>query len=267
MIIGFVRPSLYLPGCAILWSGVSAATAGVHNYPGLLAVRFLLGIVEAPLFPGVSCTHLLFAIRSFRFHELTSRAQAIYVMSCWYTRREIALRVAILYTGLTLAQASSGLVAAAVFATFEGSHGLAGWQWLFIILAVVGGAIAVASMFLLPDYPHSKTGSAKWSMTEDMRRLAEVRILADRVSDVEADAGVWTGLKLCLLDYKTWLLVFVNITISAAYGFSNFFPAIVRGFGFESRTTTLLLTAPPYVFAAIGGLVNAWHSDHTNERG
>lgn len=187
-------------------------------------------------------------------------------MSCWYTRREIALRVAVLFTGLTLAQAVSGLIAAAVFATLEQSHGLAGWQWLFIILAVTGAVLAVICIFMLPDYPHSTTGSAQWSMTEDMRRLAAARIIADRVSLTEAKGGVWQGLKLCLLDYKTWILVLCNIAISAAYGFSNFFPAIVRGFGYKSRTTTLLLTAPPYVFAAIGGLVNSWHSDKTKER-
>ncbi len=188
-------------------------------------------------------------------------------MSCWYTRKEIALRVALLYTGLTLAQATSGLIAAAIFATLEGSHGLAGWQWLFIVLAICGGILALVCMFVLPDYPGSQSGSAyTWSMTEDMRRLAEARILADRVSVAEAKSGVWYGLKLCLIDYKTWLLVFMNIFISAAYGFANFFPAIVRGFGY-GRTTTLLLTAPPYVFAAIGGLVNAWSSDRKNDRG
>lgn len=56
MIIGFIRPSLYLPAMAILWSGVSASVAGVKSYDGLLAVRFFLGVVEAPLFPGVSIT-------------------------------------------------------------------------------------------------------------------------------------------------------------------------------------------------------------------
>jgi sugar phosphate permease len=189
----------------------------------------------------------------------------MYLMSCWYTRRELALRVAVLFTGLTLAQAFSGLIAAAVFATLEQAHGIAGWKWLFIILAVVGAVSAVVCMFMLPDYPHSTTGSTRWSMTEDMRRLAAARIQADRVSDLEAKAGVWQGLKLCVLDYKTWILVFCNIAISAAYGFSNFYPAIVRGFGY-GRTHTLLLTAPPYILAAIGGLVNSWHSDKTKER-
>lgn len=69
MIIGKLRPSLYLCLMAIVWSGVSAATSGVTNYQGLWAARFMLGVVEAPLFPG-----------------------AIYVMSCWYTRKELAFR-------------------------------------------------------------------------------------------------------------------------------------------------------------------------------
>ena len=54
MILTRVRPSLYLPICAAVWSCVSASTAGTHSYSGLVAVRFFLGIVEAPFFPGVS---------------------------------------------------------------------------------------------------------------------------------------------------------------------------------------------------------------------
>ncbi|KAH6680022.1 major facilitator superfamily transporter [Plectosphaerella plurivora] len=245
MILPYVRPSIYLPCCALVWSGVSAATAGVTNYQGLLACRVMLGVCEAPLLPG-----------------------AIYVMSCWYTRKEMAVRCAVLYTGLVLAMASSGLIAAGVYQGLEGSLNMAGWQWLFIVLAIAGSVCAIGALFLLPDYPDSKTGSSRWSMTEDMRRLAVVRIQADRVSVPGARSNsIWYGLKLTCLDYKTWIFVAINISISAAYGFLNFFPSIVRGFGFESRTTTLLLTAPPYVFAAVGSLVNARSSDHFKDRG
>ncbi|KAJ0337915.1 hypothetical protein COL922a_006228 [Colletotrichum nupharicola] len=233
----------YGTAVSILSVGVSAATCGVKNYQGLIAVRFFLGVVEAPLFPG-----------------------AIYVMSCWYTRKEMALRCALLYTGQTLAFCTAGLIAAAVFGTLEGSYGLAGWQWLFIVLASTGAGLAMIALFILPDYPDSTTGSARWSMTEDMRKVAAARILADRVSTAEAKTGVWHGLKMSVFDDKMWLLVGMNIGISAAYGFSNFFPSIVRGFGYNN-TITLVLTAPPYIFAAAGSLVNAWHSDKTKERG
>lgn len=144
-------------------------------------------------------------------------------MSCWYTRREMAFRCALLYTAQTLAFCVAGLIAAAVFETLGGSYGLAGWQWLFIVLASTGAGLAVIALFLLPDYPTSKTGSAQWSMTEDMRIVAAARIAADRVSTSTAKAGVLQGLKMSVLDFKMWFLVFMNIGISAAYGFSNFF--------------------------------------------
>ncbi|KAM0281440.1 hypothetical protein ACHAQH_003563 [Verticillium albo-atrum] len=97
-----------------------------------------LGLTGTPLLPG-----------------------AIYIMSCWYTRKEMALRTAILYTGLVLAMASSGFVAAGVYHGIEGSRGMAGWQWLFTILALAGSACAGLALFLLPNYPDSTTGSAR----------------------------------------------------------------------------------------------------------
>jgi fucose permease len=53
MLITRVRPALYLPIAALVWSAISAATAGCTSAGGLFAVQFILGIVEAPLFPGV----------------------------------------------------------------------------------------------------------------------------------------------------------------------------------------------------------------------
>jgi MFS family permease len=52
IIITRVRPSLYLPGCMAVWGIVSGMTALVNNFTGLVVVRFFLGFVEAPYFPG-----------------------------------------------------------------------------------------------------------------------------------------------------------------------------------------------------------------------
>lgn len=41
------RPSYYLSICMIGWAAVSASTAAVTNYGGLIACRFFLGFVEA----------------------------------------------------------------------------------------------------------------------------------------------------------------------------------------------------------------------------
>jgi hypothetical protein len=52
MLITRVSPSVYLPTAAFLWSGISAATFACTNAAGLWGLQFILGIVEAPLFPG-----------------------------------------------------------------------------------------------------------------------------------------------------------------------------------------------------------------------
>ena len=136
----------------------------------------------------------------------TEICQAVYLMSCWYTRRELALRTALLYSGLVLAQAFSGLIAAGVFSGMSGAAGVAGWQWLFILEAALSAFFALTAFFILPNYPHSKNGSAMWSMTEDMRRIAVARIQADRVEQ-SSDSTVWQGLRLALTDIKTYIFV------------------------------------------------------------
>lgn len=75
MLLTRVRPGIYLPCTTLIWSGVSIATAFTTNASTLFTVRFFLGITEAPLFPG-----------------------AVFLMSCWYTRKELALRTSILYS-------------------------------------------------------------------------------------------------------------------------------------------------------------------------
>ncbi|KAJ4349221.1 hypothetical protein N0V95_004757 [Ascochyta clinopodiicola] len=100
-----VRPSLYMACCAIVWGCVATLTALVKNYVGLVLVRFFLGFVEAPFYPG-----------------------ALYILSLFYTRKEIATRVSILYAGNIFAVSFAGLIAAATFATLDDKHGMHAWQ-------------------------------------------------------------------------------------------------------------------------------------------
>ncbi|KAJ5204373.1 uncharacterized protein N7498_005252 [Penicillium cinerascens] len=72
ILLAKLRPSIFLPSCIMVWAIVSGCTAAVTNPTGLLVVRLFLGFVEAPFFPG-----------------------SIYFLSCWYTKREIGIRMAI----------------------------------------------------------------------------------------------------------------------------------------------------------------------------
>jgi len=244
MILTRVRPSIYIPLCVCVWSCISAATAGTHSYSGLIAVRFFLGIAEAPFFPG-----------------------AFYLLSCWYTRKELALRTAVLYSGLVLATAFSGLLAAGIFSGIDGKRGIEGWRWLFIIEGSGSFAMALLALFILPDFPESTTGPAKWFLTEAERKLAVERISRDRVSDQESDRSIWYGLRLAVKDFRTWVFVLMLCSNHTAYGFNNFYPSIVQGFHLGSNTVTLVLTAPPYLVGAVLSFLAAYSSDRNRERG
>jgi MFS family permease len=242
MILTRVRPSLYLPFWAIIWSCVSAATAAADSYGHLVAVRLFLGVAEAPFFPGV-----------------------FYLLSCWYTKKELGLRMAILYSGLVVATAFSGLIAAGVFARLDGAQGLAGWQWLYIIEGAISFVLGGIAIFMMPDFPESSTGSQKWLLTEDERKVALQRIEVDRIAQ-EGNRSLWFGFKSAALDYRTWTFILMLIANHAAYGFNYFYPTIVKGFGLGSTTVTLLCTAPPFLLGAIASFFISWSSDKRNER-
>lgn len=139
-------------------------------------------------------------------------------MSCWYTRKELALRTAVLYSGLVLATAFSGLIAAGVFAGLDGVRGLPGWRWLFILEGIGSFTAAIVAIFLLPDYPESKSGSGRWLFTEEERKTAMERIARDRVSQPEADRSVFYGLRLAAKDFRTWVFVLLLCSNHTAYG-------------------------------------------------
>lgn len=177
------------------------------------------------------------------------------------------MRTAILYSGLILATAFSGLIAAGVFEGLDGVHGLAGWQWLFILEGAGSFLVALVALVVLPDFPGSNTGSCKWLLTEEERRISADRMQRDRVTEKRIDSSVWTGLSAALKDVRTWIFVAMLTANHSAYGFNNFFPTIVKGFKLGDNTLTLILTAPPYLLATVIAFAVAMSSDRMKERG
>ncbi|KAH7017008.1 major facilitator superfamily domain-containing protein [Ilyonectria destructans] len=235
MIITRVRPSWYMGGFMMAWAIVSALTAVVNNYVGIVLVRFFLGIVEAPYYPG-----------------------ALYMLSTFYTRKELATRISILYSGNILASAFAGLIAAGVFEGLDGASGIKGWRWLFILQGAVTLVLAVVACYTLPDEPLT----TRW-LTPEERQLAHDRVARDTVGQ-RFDGSTWGGLKEALIDPKVWLFIFLQHMHLATNGFKNFFPTIVKTLGFNT-TITLVLTCPPYLIAGIISIFWARSSGHFNE--
>lgn len=236
MFINRTRPSRYMGAVMMAWAVVSAVTALAKDFKGLLLTRFFLGLTEAPFYPG-----------------------AVYILTVFYNRKEVATRIAILYTGNVLATAFAGLISAGIFYGLDDVHGIAGWQWLFILQGVVTFAIALAGFFLLPDFPLT----TKW-LTPEERQLAHNRMEID-ITDNMGKAKVVDGLKQAVRDPVVWLFMFMAHFHLAANGFKNFFPSVVATLKM-GEIETLLMVCPPYFLATIATILVSWTSGKWNER-
>ncbi|KAH6669622.1 major facilitator superfamily domain-containing protein [Plectosphaerella plurivora] len=235
MVVTRVRPSRWMSGCMAVWAIISLLTAFSRNYIGLLMTRFTLGITEAPYYPG-----------------------ALYILATFYTRKELATRISILYTGNILATAFAGLIALGIF-KMHGMAGLSGWQWLFILQGAVTLVVAIGAVFILPDEPLT----TRW-LTEEERSLAHERTQRDTVANA-GQTTTWSGIYEAAKDPKVWLFVFMQHCHLGANGFKNFFPTAVKTLGFD-QTITLVLTCPPYLIAGVISIAWSWSSGRFNER-
>jgi len=240
MILNRVKwPSVYIGTCVVLWGITSAAAAATTNFTGILLCRVFIGLPEAAFYPG-----------------------AIYLLSRWYTRKELAFRSAVLYVGLLLSNAFGSLMAAGILGTMDGKRGIRAWRWLFIIEGSITVFIGLCSIFILPDYPHN----TKW-LSADERRLAQIRLAEDAAEADEDKFGdtPMEGLRLALKDPKVSLFAIMTCSQLLGLSFVNFFPTLTSTLGFNT-TVSLLLAAPPWIWASIVCLVNAWHADRSGER-
>ncbi|KAI9036210.1 MFS general substrate transporter [Aspergillus affinis] len=234
-----LKPSRYLPTAIFIWGGISLCMAATKNFAGVMCVRVFLGFAESPFFPG-----------------------ALLLISSWYKPSEIAVRVAIVYCGNTIANGFGGMLAAGIMSGLDGKGNLAGWRWLFIIEGagtMVAGVLAVA---LLPDFPRS--GQRKW-LNEQEQRFAEWRLAREANDEVDENGSVKEGLRDAVMDPKAWLLILIQVCQLSSQTWTYFFPTIVKTLGFNNMIT-LLITAPVYVFGFITALGNSLIANRTNQR-
>lgn len=178
-----VRPSIYLPFCCLAWSIVAVCHIFVQNYTGLLVVRILLGICDAPFWIG-----------------------ATHVLSSWYTKSELVSRMSVVLASLLVAFVVISPVSAGIMENLENRNGWLGWRWLYLISGLAGLAPAIFGILTLPDYPDSS--NRRFWLSESEQELAKRRIKADRVAEEEVKKQkVWSGLKDAARDIRTWIFV------------------------------------------------------------
>ncbi|KAK0613983.1 major facilitator superfamily domain-containing protein [Immersiella caudata] len=246
-----LRPSRWLPTIMVAWGLVMTLMGIVQGYSGLLAARIFLGVTEAGLFPGVA-----------------------YYLTMWYTRGELQLRQAMFFSAASIAGAFSGLLAFAI-AKMDGTAGLEGWRWIFILEGIATVLMALAAYFLLYDFPETAG-----FLTEEEREFVVFRLKYQGLADVtdggrtegqgqmvaEADEFRWLYVRQAFWDWQIWVNIFVYWGIVCPlYGISLFLPTIIRELGYQASTAQLM-TVPIYVTAAILAVIVAYISDRVGKR-
>ncbi|PWW72079.1 MFS general substrate transporter [Tuber magnatum] len=233
-----MKPRIYIPLIMVLWGICMTFMGFCHNFSGMMAARWFLGLTEAGLFPGVN-----------------------YYLSCWYKRREFGIRAAIFFSAAAVSGSFGGLLAAAI-SQMNGVGGKRGWAWIFILEGLATVLIGVISFWVVADFPED----AKFLSPEDRARVLR-RLRNDRQSSAGYEDFKMLYLWQSLKDWKTYtgMLIYMGVA-GTLYAFSLFLPTIIKEMGY-SATRAQLLTVPPYAAACILTILVGWWSDRSNRRG
>lgn len=217
-----------------------------------MTVRFFLGVSDAPFFVGA--THLL---------------------SSWYTTREMALRMSILFGCLIISLTLVGPLSASIFSGLDGKLGWRGWRWLYLIFGLGGLFIAAVGLVFLPSYP---TCTKKpWWLTSEQKSVGKVRMDEDRVGEKKVNHNkLWDGFKDACKDKRTWMFVLLLTCRRSFEGIHIYLPSLIQSLiptillhparQMSLETTTLLLTSPPAFLGALATIASGYSSDRRSER-
>ncbi|RAQ42652.1 putative pantothenate transporter [Aspergillus flavus] len=225
-----ILPSRWQSRIMISWGIALACHAAVKNKEGLYAVRFLLGLFEAGLFPGV-----------------------ILQLCYWYRPDEMSLRLLYFYILGNFSGIISGVLAYA-FDTVSGSHGLSGWQWLFLTEGFITVAFGISLIFIFPDFPPQ----AKW-LTDKEKAFIQARLPGNAPRAEEINFNFREILD-SLRDRRLWLftLIWAFFTVGT-HGLRFYQPTVIANLGFTDIATSQLLNIPTSVLTVICiGVFGIW---------
>ncbi|KAG0669457.1 hypothetical protein C6P40_004675, partial [Pichia californica] len=205
-----------------IWGGILMCMAACHNFGGLMAVRFFLGIFEAAIQP--SC---------------------IIISSTWYTRKEQPLRLAL--WSHTFAGVFNGIFGYGM-ENWKGSLSI--WRYMFLTYGSVTMLFGLVTFFLIPS-----SMKDAWFFTEEEKKCAIARSATNQTGIHFGTKDIkWYQIQESLLDPKYWsLVVFIIVQNFINAGITNFNTFIIKGFGYTSYKTMLMAT--PQAAVAMGACV------------
>ncbi|MFN7916080.1 MAG: MFS transporter [Vicinamibacterales bacterium] len=219
----------------ITWGLASAAMLFVTNATGFYALRFLLGAAEAGFFPGI-----------------------IYYLTQWVPAAQRARTVASFMTAVVTAGIVGGPLSGALL-TLDGMLGLRGWQWMFLLEGVPAALLGFVVLRWLDDGP----ADAAWLTADEKRAL-----LARLALESHQTPGRAHGIADAFRHPWLWLLAAVYFVVPVAlYAFGFFLPQILQATMAGGTPLRIgVLSALPYLAAAVTMVITSRHSDRSHER-
>jgi len=227
----------------VVWGVISASMSMVTTARSFYVLRFALGIAEAGFFPGI-----------------------ILYLRSWFPATARARTVALFMTAAALAGVVGGPISGAIL-SMEHTGRLAGWQWLFLLEGIPAILLGAVVCFRLPD----NLNDATWLTEEDRTWLSQTLQRENEANPARATSS----------DSQTrqpnWWDVFLNPSVlllsliyfglnTSSYGISLWLPSMVKSFSRAGNFTVGVISALPYIVAAIGMVLVGRHSDYTGER-
>ncbi|KAN0125051.1 Major facilitator superfamily domain containing protein [Russula decolorans] len=217
----YLRPSRWIPFIVFVWGIAMTSHGFARNYGDLIGLRFLLGLAEAGLFPGI-----------------------VFYLSCWYKRSELGSRIAVIYSAATIAGAFSGFLAVAIH-NMDGIGGRPGWAWIFILEGLFTILVACASPWVLQDFPES----AKFlSEVEHVYIIREMK--GEMLFGADDEKLKIKYLWQCLTDWKTFVSSRSSLPNLGSCSGKQAWLIIRTQLGFRA-TAANLLSVPVYVLACL----------------
>ncbi|KIY00448.1 uncharacterized protein Z520_04133 [Fonsecaea multimorphosa CBS 102226] len=227
-------PAVVIPVLMFGWGAVSIGAAAAKNFGGIATTRILLGVVEAGFFPS-----------------------AIYYLSMFYTRHEIAKRISLFYMMGFVANAFSGLIAYSVFQWHRSLHN---WQYLFIIEGSLTVFLSIVAFMILP---RSLASSRYFTQAE--KDYGTLRL--QKEFEIEPIKFSWSAALKPLFNWHTWMFGSMSLCYGvAAATLSNFLPTLIKRLKPDTVQANLF-TIAPNLNGAVWIVVVCWISDRFQARG
>ncbi|NMZ53111.1 MULTISPECIES: MFS transporter [Pseudomonas] len=211
----------------ILWGGLATLTGVVSNAYSLIAIRFMLGVVEAAVMP----------------------AMLVYLCH-WFTRAERSRANTFLILGNPVTMLWMSVVSGYLVQHYS-------WRWMFI----VEGLPAVIWAFIWWRLADDRPAEATWLSTQEKQDLQSA-LDAEQVgmAPVKNYAAAFRSPKVILLalQFFCWSI--------GVYGFVLWLPSILKQGAHMDMIEAGWLSALPYLAAVIAMLGVSWGSDKLQKR-